>query len=117
MYLTCTTVLYNEYMLLDKQLTLLDTVHQIVSGHCKTMNEQQTFIDNLPIRLGQFLKLANLVADGFEAKIRIQHGEIMVNGIVETQRGKQLQEGDQVTFAGTQYRLIKKQSNYSPTGT
>lgn len=59
----------------------------------------------LPIRLGQFLKAANLVQDGFEAKIRIQYGEVLLNGAVETQRGKQLQEGDIITMAGRDYRI------------
>ena len=40
-------------------------------------------IKQLPIRLGQFLKLADLVQDGLEAKIRIQNGEVMVNNLVE----------------------------------
>ncbi len=60
-------------------------------------------IENLPIRLGQFLKIANLVQDGFEAKIHIQYGEVMLNGVVETQRGKQLQKDDVVTFSGQDY--------------
>jgi ribosome-associated protein len=54
----------------------------------------------LPIRLGQFLKFANLVQDGFEAKLRIQNGELMVNGITEIRRGRQLHHLDKVTFAG-----------------
>ena len=60
-------------------------------------------IEQLPIRLGQFLKIANLVQDGFEAKIRIQHGEVLLNEAVETQRGKQLQKDDIVTFASQDY--------------
>jgi ribosome-associated protein len=62
-------------------------------------------IERIPIRLGQFLKAANLVQDGFEAKIRIQYGEVMLNGTVETQRGKQLKENDIVTYAGCDYIL------------
>lgn len=65
-------------------------------------------VDNLPIRLGQFLKLAELVQDGFEAKIRIQYGEVMVNDIVEKQRGKQLRRGDIVSFSGKTYKLVEK---------
>lgn len=67
---------------------------------------QNTVVSELPIRLGQFLKLANLVQDGFEAKIRIQYGEVLVNGEVETQRGKQLKAGDIITFDGREYRII-----------
>jgi ribosome-associated protein len=57
-------------------------------------------VKKLPIRLGQFLKLADQVQDGFEAKIRIQGGETLVNGEVETRRGRQLQQGDVVQLAG-----------------
>jgi ribosome-associated protein len=57
-------------------------------------------VKELPIRLGQFLKLANLVQDGIEAKIRIQNGEVMLNGVTEIRRGKQLQHLDKITIDG-----------------
>lgn len=57
-------------------------------------------VKKLPIRLGQFLKFADLVQDGFEAKMRIQNGEIMVNSATETRRGKQLQYLDEITVDG-----------------
>lgn len=57
-------------------------------------------VTELPIRLGQFLKLADLVQDGFEAKIRIQNGEVLVNNAIETRRGKKLQRFDEVTLDG-----------------
>ena len=40
------------------------------------------------IKLGQAIKSAGLVESGVEAKIVIQDGEVKVNGVVETQRGK-----------------------------
>jgi len=65
------------------------------------MNDKTSVqFSKLPIRLGQFLKIQNLVQDGMEAKIRIQEGEVMVNGEIETRRGKQLQKTDTVTFDG-----------------
>ncbi len=57
-------------------------------------------VDELPIRLGQFLKLAELVQDGFEAKIRIQNEEVLVNNETETRRGKKLQRLDKVSLDG-----------------
>ncbi len=57
-------------------------------------------IMKLPIRLGQFLKLANVVQDGFESTIRIQNGEVKVNGKVETRRGRKLHTSDEITFGG-----------------
>lgn len=48
------------------------------------------------IKLGQFLKLANLVEDGANATIAIQSGDVKVNGEVETRRGHLLNAGDKV---------------------
>ncbi len=47
-----------------------------------------------PIRLSQFLKLANVVQDGVHAKIRIAEGEVTVNGKLETRRGRKLVSND-----------------------
>ena len=41
------------------------------------------------IRLGQFLKLANLIESGAEAKPLVAAGEVRVNGETETRRGRQ----------------------------
>jgi ribosome-associated protein len=48
------------------------------------------------ITLGQALKAANLVGSGGEAKVLVQAGEVLVNGEVETRRGRRLREGDVV---------------------
>ncbi len=48
------------------------------------------------ITLGQALKAANLVGSGGEAKVLVQAGEVLVNGGVETRRGRRLKEGDVV---------------------
>lgn len=64
-----------------------------------------------PIRLGQFLKLADLVQDGLEAKIRIQRGEVKVNGEQEIRRGRQLVGGDLVTQGGKTFRVVLKKEN------
>ena len=52
------------------------------------------------IRLEAFLKLADAVSSGGEAKLLIQEGEAMVNGEVCTMRGKKLRPGDTVQFQG-----------------
>jgi ribosome-associated protein len=46
--------------------------------------------------LGRALKAASLVGSGGEAKVLIQAGEVLVNGEVETRRGRKLEEGDVV---------------------
>lgn len=57
------------------------------------------------IRLDALLKFANLVASGGEAKLRIQNGEVQVNGAVCIQRGKKLHAGDCVALAGNQVQI------------
>ena len=57
------------------------------------------------IRLGQFLKLANLVETGAEAKPVITSGMVTVNGDVELRRGRQLREGDVVELGGLAARV------------
>lgn len=63
-------------------------------------------IKNATIRLSQLLKLANVVQDGAEAKFRISNKEVRVNGAVEIRRGRKLQNGDLVEFAGETYKVI-----------
>ena len=60
-------------------------------------------IQDESIRLGQFLKLANAVSTGGEAKMRIQEGEVLVNGELELRRGRQLKVGDLVVLNDTAY--------------
>ncbi len=61
-----------------------------------TQGPTPILISREPIRLGQFLKLANVVQDGLEAKIRIADGDVLVNNLQETRRGKKLVHGDVV---------------------
>lgn len=62
------------------------------------------------IRLGQFLKLANLVDSGAEAKPVIADGLVRVNDETETRRGRQLRVGDVVTLRGRSARVVDEAS-------
>lgn len=53
------------------------------------------------IKLGQAMKLAGLVSSGIDAKVVIQEGQVLVNGEVDTRRGKKLVPGDVFEFDGT----------------
>jgi ribosome-associated protein len=57
------------------------------------------------IRLGQFLKLADLVESGSDAKHLLADGGVLVNGVVETRRGRQLSKGDVVTVGADVVRV------------
>jgi ribosome-associated protein len=62
-------------------------------------------IEDESIRLGQFLKLADLVDRGAEAKHLLAGGLVRVNGDVETRRGRQLAKGDVVSVAERSARV------------
>lgn len=57
------------------------------------------------IRLGQFLKLADLVDNGADAKPLLMRGLVDVNGEVEIRRGRQLVQGDVVTVGKDSVRV------------
>ena len=57
------------------------------------------------IRLGQLLKLADLVDSGVAAKVLLASGQVRVNGEVETRRGRQLVRGDVVSSGLVSVRL------------
>ena len=48
------------------------------------------------ITLGQALKATSIAGTGGEAKVLVQMGVVLVNGEVETRRGRRLGEGDVV---------------------
>ncbi|MBR5521312.1 MAG: S4 domain-containing protein YaaA [Oscillospiraceae bacterium] len=58
------------------------------------------------IKLDQFMKFADMVYTGGDAKGFIQDGEVKVNGEVCTQRGKKLRRGDVVSFNGDDFIVV-----------
>lgn len=59
------------------------------------------------IKLGQALKATGIVESGADAKSEILDGKVKVNGVVETQRGKKLHDGDLVEYKGQEIKIIK----------
>lgn len=59
------------------------------------------------IKLGQALKLANVVSDGVEAKIVINEGQVKVNNETDTRRGRKVYEGDVIFFDGNEIKVVK----------
>lgn len=52
------------------------------------------------IQLDKLLKAAGLVGTGGEAKLLVQDGHVLVDGEVETRRGRKLRPGQSVEFDG-----------------
>lgn len=70
------------------------------------MKEIQVKITTEFIKLDALLKYAHLVGSGGEAKIRIQEGEVLVNGEPCTMRGKKIRGGDTVTLMDTTVNVL-----------
>jgi ribosome-associated protein len=58
------------------------------------------------IRLGQQLKLADLVASGADATALLAERAVQVNGQVEVRRGRQLARGDVVQVGADVARVV-----------
>ena len=59
------------------------------------------------IKLGQLLKLADLVQDGVEAKYVITDGLVKVNGEMDDRRGRKDYEGDVVSYDGKEIKVVR----------
>ncbi|GAB3322092.1 RNA-binding S4 domain-containing protein [Haliea atlantica] len=58
-----------------------------------------------PVELYKILKFEGLVASGGEAKLLIGDGQVLVNGLVETQRRKKIVHGDTIEFRGERLQI------------
>ena len=67
---------------------------------------REVSIKNDVIRLGQLLKLADLVEAGGDVKALLADGVVTVNGEVEVRRGRQLVRGDTVSALGVELRVV-----------
>lgn len=57
------------------------------------------------IKLDSFLKFVGVAPTGGQAKLIIQNGKVLVNGTVETRRGRKLVSGDLVTVEGQTFNV------------
>lgn len=58
------------------------------------------------ITLGQFLKFTGCVSSGIDAKLVIKDGLVLVNGEIETRRGKKLRANDKIEFNGENFIIV-----------
>ena len=59
------------------------------------------------ITLGQFLKLADIIETGGEAKHFLAENEVKIDGIVDNRRGRKLRGGEIVEVLGQTYEIIR----------
>jgi ribosome-associated protein len=58
------------------------------------------------IQLNNLLKVQHLVGTGGEANIRIDNGEVIVNGETEYQKRKKIRPGDYVIFQNIKITIL-----------
>ena len=57
------------------------------------------------VTLSQFLKLADIITNGGEAKIFLLENEVIINGELDNRRGRKLRDGDVIEVLGKTYQI------------
>jgi len=57
------------------------------------------------ITLGQFLKLADIIQSGGEAKSFLAQNEVEIDGISDNRRGRKLRGGEIIEILGQKYEI------------
>lgn len=60
------------------------------------------------VTLGQFLKLADIIQTGGEAKFFLSENRIIINGEEDNRRGRKLRDGDIVEVLGKNYKIVNE---------
>ena len=60
------------------------------------------------VTLGQFLKLADIIQNGGEAKFFLSENRIIINGEEDNRRGRKLRDGDIVEVLGKKYKIVNE---------
>lgn len=69
---------------------------------------KEIFIYTDFVTLGQFLKLANLIQTGGEAKEFLSNHEILVDGELDNRRGRKLYDGMVISLLNKKFVIKKK---------
>ena len=57
------------------------------------------------ITLGQFLKLADIIQSGGEAKSFLAQNEVEIDGVSDNRRGRKLRGGEIIEILGQKYEI------------
>lgn len=59
------------------------------------------------ITLGQFLKFADVISNGGEAKFYLASHKVLINNVEDNRRGRKLYDGDIVICQNKQFKIVK----------
>ena len=69
---------------------------------------EEILINTPYVTLGQFLKLADIIQSGGEAKLYLANNKVVSNGEEDKRRGRKLQDGDIIKIKEKTYRIINE---------
>lgn len=74
------------------------------------MKEKRTkiSINSEYITLGQFLKFADMIQSGGEAKSYLATHKVVINDVEDNRRGRKLREGDAVRIENSEFEIVKQ---------
>ena len=67
---------------------------------------QEIIITREPVELFKILKFENIASSGGEAKAMIENENVLVNGLLETQKRKKIVSGYIIEVAGIEYKIV-----------
>ncbi|WP_333608922.1 RNA-binding S4 domain-containing protein [Arsukibacterium sp.] len=70
---------------------------------------REVVLQKQPVELYKILKFEGLCSSGGEAKAAVDAGLVKVNGVVETQKRKQVNAGDTLSYANETFILTLQQ--------
>jgi len=68
-------------------------------------------VTKVPVELYKILKFEGLVGSGAEAKAAVAEGQVLLNGVVETQKRKKVLVNDVIEFGSEKIRIVMAESN------
>ena len=66
---------------------------------------KKIYIKDEYVTLGQFLKIADIISIGGEAKIFLSSNSILINNENDKRRGRKLYKGDNLEILGVKYLI------------
>ena len=69
---------------------------------------EEILINTPYVTLGQFLKLADIIQSGGEAKLYLANNKVLINDEEDNRRGRKLKDGDIIKTKGKTYRIINE---------
>lgn len=69
---------------------------------------EEILINTPYVTLGQFLKLANIIQSGGEAKSFLLNNTVLVNNEEDNRRGRKLKDGDIVIIKNNSYKIVNE---------